>query len=146
MQKIVIKRVFGRAKEKEKVEKFQEWFSKNLFKLEETFNDNNPLNGQMTIDYQYASESYIIEIKTADENFADEIKNKYTELEFSDSAIIGNIIEISDEEMEDAKQRWAQTFLCFNCGSIKYENIKESNGIFIDDRCGSELSRIEEAK
>lgn len=88
---VIVQRIFGRTPDKEKVEQFNNWFADNSDKLEEAIDEANPFNGQLLLDYQEASSSFIIEIQTTMHEFALEIKSKFEEMEFADSAIIGDV-------------------------------------------------------
>lgn len=95
MSYMVVQRVFGRTSDQEKIDKFIDWFTDNIDKLEEAVDEANPSNGQMLLDYQYKTNSFIIEVQTCIENFADECLDKIKELEFTDSAKIGDVKKIS---------------------------------------------------
>lgn len=95
MSFMIVQRVFGRTPDQEKIDKFVDWFTDNIDKLEEAVNEKNPSNGQMLLDYQYKTNSYIVEIQTCMEDFANECLAKINELEFADSAKIGDVKKIS---------------------------------------------------
>lgn len=95
MSYMIVQRVFGRTSDQEKIDKFIDWFTDNIDKLEEAVDEANPSNGQMLLDYQYKTNSFIIEVQTCIENFADECLDKIKELEFTDSAKIGDVKKIS---------------------------------------------------
>lgn len=92
---MVVQRVFGRTSDQEKIDKFVDWFTDNIDKLEEAVDEANPLNGQMLLDYQYKTNSFIIEVQTCMEDFANECLAKIKELKFTDSAKIGDVKKIS---------------------------------------------------
>jgi hypothetical protein len=91
MGNLIVRRVFGRTADKGKVDQFSNWFTDNIDKLEEAVNENKPFNGQLLVDWQVPTQAYVIEVQTSNEEFANEIKAKYDELEFDDSAIIGDV-------------------------------------------------------
>jgi hypothetical protein len=87
----IVQRVFGRAKDGQKIEDFFDWFADNADRMENTLDDENPHNGQFTLDYQFKTQSFIVEVQTLDEEFANDILNKFEELEFDDSKKIGDV-------------------------------------------------------
>lgn len=89
MTNITIKRVFGRVKSEEVLNNFTDWFTDNLNKLEPAIDENNPKNGQLILDYQPKTESYIVEVQTTNEEFSNEILKKYEELGFNEYNNIG---------------------------------------------------------
>lgn len=91
MAHMIVQRVFGRAEDQKKVDLFTDWFTDNIDKLEAAVDENNPSNGQMTIDYQLKTNSFIVEVQTCIDEFANECLNKIKELEFDDFAKIGDV-------------------------------------------------------
>lgn len=86
---IKVQRVFGRVSNEEVLNSFVSWFSDNLPKLEPVIDENNPKNGQMLLDWQEKTSSYVIEVQTTNSEFAEEILKKYEELKFDDFKNIG---------------------------------------------------------
>lgn len=99
MATMIVRRVFGRAKDQEKIEKFVNWFTENLDKLETAVDEKNPSNGQFLLDYQPKTNSFIVEIQTAIEEFAEECFAKIKELEFDDFTMIGDVKNVTVREV-----------------------------------------------
>lgn len=95
MENVTVQRAFGRVKSEEKLGEFIEWFTDNISKLEETMDEVNPKNGQLTLDWQGISNSFIVEVQTTNEDFSKEICGKYKELGFADFNNIGVVTQIS---------------------------------------------------
>jgi hypothetical protein len=98
MAHMVVQRVFGRTPDTDIIDKFVDWFTDNIDKMEYALNEVNPQNGQMTLDFQPKTRSFIVEVQTCMEDFANECLAKINELGFADSAKIGDVRKIKEEK------------------------------------------------
>jgi hypothetical protein len=100
MATIIVQRVFGRAKDQEKIEVFTSWFTDNIEKLETAVDEKRPSNGQFLLDYQPQTSSYVVEVQTTMTDFAEECLAKIKEIGFDDSAMMGDVKNVTIREMD----------------------------------------------
>lgn len=91
MEEKTILRVLGLVERGNKLDKFIDWFTDNVSKLEVAEDEENPKNGFFTLDYQPESEAFVIEVRTTNAEFADEIISKYEEFGFETYQLISVI-------------------------------------------------------
>lgn len=89
MENVTVQRVFGRVGDEKNLGEFFDWFTANISKLEEPMDEANPKNGQLMLDWQDSTDSFIVEIQTTNKDFSKEIIAKYKELGFTDFNNIG---------------------------------------------------------
>ncbi|GEM_PF-4788285 len=81
--------VLGRDKDDKKFEQFNEWLSANIEKLGVQITDDFHCDGSYDFAFQPKSNAYVAEIKTANIEFANEIKTKLNEIGVDEVKMIG---------------------------------------------------------
>lgn len=89
-----IKRVFGRTPEADLVTKFSGWFAENMEQMD-ILEDEEAIQGTMTIDFQHPTSSFVIEVQTYSGKFADSVVSHMKELGFENASIVNKEGEIS---------------------------------------------------
>jgi hypothetical protein len=85
----VVRRVFGRTKESELVTQFSSWLVENLDVMDAEDDDEDKVQGTMTIDFQHPTSSFVVEVQTYSEEFALIIVAKMQTMGFDNASTLG---------------------------------------------------------
>ncbi len=83
--------VIGRDSDEKKFEKATDWISKNSDDMGVQVTEDFYCDGSYSIDYQEKTNSFIAEIKTANEKFANDIKTVMEEAGIKEVRMLGVI-------------------------------------------------------
>ena len=82
---LTVKRVMGRTEDSDKVVQFTTWLVENMERLEESNGDLIEETGVYEIGYQDEIGRFVVEVKTMQDELAEEIEKKYQELKFEEN-------------------------------------------------------------
>lgn len=85
---MIVSRVFGRTPNSDLVTKFSSWLVENLNSMD-TLEDEEAVQGTMTLDFQVPTNSFVVEVQTYSQEFASKIVKQMKEFGFENASTLG---------------------------------------------------------